>query len=461
MLDTIVSIILFVVAFGALICIHEAGHLSMAKLFKVYCKEYSIGFGPKIFSRKKEGKETRFSIRAIPLGGYVAMYGEGAEEDPEFKDIPKERSLEGIKKWKKAIILSAGVILNAVLAFILIFISDVAFPNRMYTSKAHVTENSLVAKAGIKDNDRLNFIYPSSYEEVDKEGHKTYYAFSYEYTDKEKVMHAGSFYVVDSDVTLSNPNKDYSADHFVAGYIFSGNKNEPVFSDGLLLFKGIAKDDLNTKLKYDTDLKKDFIKWSKEAGSPEYYPNFEESFSPLNKTKFTLDLTFTRGMKILPFSREISVKVENKTVSYTDIGLAFQIDSVYAPFGERLKNTFVDYGRAAGAVFKGLGVLFTGGIRNMSGIVGIFSMSSTLYTSYTFATYLYFWGLISVNLAIFNLLPFPGLDGWQLLVTAIEGISHKKLPNKFKTIMSIIGLALLFALMIAIVVLDILRIVGV
>ena len=97
----------------------------------------------------------------------------------------------------------------------------------------------------------------------------------------------------------------------------------------------------------------------------------------------------------------------------------------------------------------------------MSGIVGIFDTSASLYSQYTFSTYLFFWGLISINLAIFNLLPFPGLDGWQLLVTAIEGITRKKIPAKLKGIMSFIGLGLLFALMIAIVVLDILRIVGV
>ena len=97
----------------------------------------------------------------------------------------------------------------------------------------------------------------------------------------------------------------------------------------------------------------------------------------------------------------------------------------------------------------------------MSGIVGIFDTSASLYTQYTFSTYLFFWGLISINLAIFNLLPFPGLDGWQLLVTAIEGITRKKIPAKLKGIMSIIGIALLFGLMLVIIVLDILRIIGV
>ena len=97
----------------------------------------------------------------------------------------------------------------------------------------------------------------------------------------------------------------------------------------------------------------------------------------------------------------------------------------------------------------------------MSGIVGIFNYSAQLYGSYTFATYLYFWGLISINLAIFNLLPFPGLDGWQILVTSVEGITKKKIPDKVKSIVSMIGLVLLFALMAAIIVMDILRLTGV
>ena len=97
----------------------------------------------------------------------------------------------------------------------------------------------------------------------------------------------------------------------------------------------------------------------------------------------------------------------------------------------------------------------------MSGFVGIFNYSAQLYGSYAFSTYLYFWGLISINLAIFNLFPFPGLDGWQIVVTTVEGITKKKIPEKVKSIVSIIGLVLIFALMIAVVAMDILRIVGV
>ena len=453
MLDTIVSIILFVVAFGVLICIHEAGHLSMAKLFKVYCKEYSIGFGPAIFSKKDKNKETTFSIRAIPFGGYVAMYGEGLEDDPEFKDIPKERSLEGIKKWKKAIIISAGVILNAILAFVLIFISDVAFPAIKYTREAKIAESSLIAEAGIAEGEHLSFVLPDSYKKQDG----TVLPFTYEFTDESQLIHSANFYIVDENVTLGDGT------HYVLTYMFTGNKKEPNFSAGISLYPAIHKIQLDEKLVYNTQLEKDFIDWSTQENSPEYYPNFEAGpYTPKEGSRFSIRLKFDE--QIDPKTIEISVnsreKGRKKTLYFTDIGLSFKVMKVWAPFGQRLKWTFQDYGSAAGAVFKGLKVLFTGGIKNMSGIVGIFDASATLYSSYTFSTYLFFWGLISVNLAIFNLLPFPGLDGWQLLVTAVEGITRKKLPNKFKTIMSIIGLGLLLVLMVVIVVLDVIRIIG-
>ena len=75
--------------------------------------------------------------------------------------------------------------------------------------------------------------------------------------------------------------------------------------------------------------------------------------------------------------------------------------------------------------------------------------------NFGFAKFLYVWAFISVNLAIFNLLPFPGLDGWHLLVIAVEGIFRKEIPSKVKNIISFVGVAILFVLMILIVIKDI------
>ena len=86
---------------SVLICLHELGHLLVAKKFNVYCAEYSIGMGPLLFKVKKPNQETQFSIRAIPIGGFVSMAGEGSEEIDEMKDVPKERFLTSIKRWKR------------------------------------------------------------------------------------------------------------------------------------------------------------------------------------------------------------------------------------------------------------------------------------------------------------------------------------------------------------------------
>ena len=87
-MQNIINIIVFLLILGSIIIIHELGHFLAAKYFRVYCSQFSIGFGPKIWS--KQGKETEYEIRALPFGGFVAMAGEEDQIDNEnLKDIPE------------------------------------------------------------------------------------------------------------------------------------------------------------------------------------------------------------------------------------------------------------------------------------------------------------------------------------------------------------------------------------
>jgi regulator of sigma E protease len=112
------TILYFLILLSLIIIIHELGHLIAAKMFGVYCYEFSIGMGPAIYKHK--GKETQFSIRAIPMGGYVAMAGEtdGDEAYPGVS-VPEGRRITEIAPWKKIIIMLAGVFNNFVLAFLI------------------------------------------------------------------------------------------------------------------------------------------------------------------------------------------------------------------------------------------------------------------------------------------------------------------------------------------------------
>ena len=76
----LLSLLYFVLILGAIVLVHEFGHFIFSKLFGVYVYEFSIGMGPKIFHFKKKGGETEYCIRAIPIGGFVSLAGEDADD---------------------------------------------------------------------------------------------------------------------------------------------------------------------------------------------------------------------------------------------------------------------------------------------------------------------------------------------------------------------------------------------
>ena len=117
-MGTIITLIVTVLLFGILIFVHEFGHYMVARAFKVGIIEFSIGMGPKLKTWK--GKYNDFSIRAIPIGGFVNMVGEYDEEIPEehkYKIPLNERSV-----WKRILIVIAGPLMNIALAFLTMII---------------------------------------------------------------------------------------------------------------------------------------------------------------------------------------------------------------------------------------------------------------------------------------------------------------------------------------------------
>ena len=94
------------------------------------------------------------------------------------------------------------------------------------------------------------------------------------------------------------------------------------------------------------------------------------------------------------------------------------------------------------------------GFSQVGGMIQIFQVQSTM-MEMGIGYVINLWAMISINLGIFNLLPFPALDGWHFLVIIIEGITKKELPKKFKETMATIGMVLLFGLMILITFKDI------
>ncbi|MEG0291406.1 MAG: RIP metalloprotease RseP [Anaerovoracaceae bacterium] len=142
------TIIYAILMFCILIFIHELGHFAAAKACGVKVNEFALGMGPTIVSKQKG--ETKYSLRAIPIGGFCAMEG----EDEESND---DRAFNNKKAWQKTIIVIAGSFMNVLLALILITIVvyNMGFPS---TTIANVQKDSPAYHAGIQVGDKITSV---------------------------------------------------------------------------------------------------------------------------------------------------------------------------------------------------------------------------------------------------------------------------------------------------------------
>ena len=143
----VLYILLAIFIFGFLIFIHELGHFLFAKKFGVTITEFSIGMGPKLFSRTgKDG--VCYSLRALPFGGFVAMVGE--EEDSEDPNAFHKKPA-----WQRFIIVVAGALMNLLLGVIIMIIITVATPRFGGTTVAKFSDVSLSNKSGLQIYDEI------------------------------------------------------------------------------------------------------------------------------------------------------------------------------------------------------------------------------------------------------------------------------------------------------------------
>ena len=390
-MQAILSTVLFLLSLGILILIHELGHFLVAKAFNVYVREFSIGFGPVLFSWTKG--ETKYALKAFPLGGYVAMVGE--EVSGADINVPFERSLLGISKPKRAMVLSAGILLNLVLAFVLFFASNWGFTQRTLTTQMVITDTSVAAQAGIETGDVLVF------------------------------------------ASLNEGSIPVTTEQGVNSYNLYINDFE-TYEDTLSTLLNIGKVNEGSFIAYIPDSINDFVEFQLPVRTYENPTTFVE-----RQVTIRLDAIATEnGFTLEP------------------LGIAFYVILTEYTFVEAIAEAGRDWWRGVTLIVDTVVNLFRGqNLDQVGGIVAIFSTTSSILNNLGLGSYIFIWGLISVNLAVFNLLPFPGLDGWHLLVIAIEGIFKREIPSRFKNAVAMIGFFILMSLMVFLLIRDILALI--
>ncbi len=149
----IINLILFILILGSIVFVHEFGHFIFAKLMGVYVYEFAIGMGPKLW--RKKGKETEYTLRAIPIGGFCMMAGEDLDDD-DLKKVPKDKRLQSKKPWQRFLIMFFGAGNNFIFAILLLFLIGLIWGGTsMEPVITSVTKNSAAAISGIESGDRI------------------------------------------------------------------------------------------------------------------------------------------------------------------------------------------------------------------------------------------------------------------------------------------------------------------
>lgn len=142
-MSSVVSILIAVLIFCFIIIIHEGGHFFAAKACGIPVNEFAIGMGPVIY--KKQGKETLFTLRILPIGGFCAM-----GEDDEAED---ENSFRSKPVWKRMIVIVAGAFMNIILGFILAVIFFLVTDKGITTRIAVFSEDAVSSSYGLSVDD--------------------------------------------------------------------------------------------------------------------------------------------------------------------------------------------------------------------------------------------------------------------------------------------------------------------
>lgn len=366
---SITAILLFVVILIILVIVHEFGHFIAAKLTGMRVDEFAFGFPPRIFAKKRG--ETLYAFNAIPLGGYVSIWGEnGSEEDKKENGATHHpRAFGNRPAWAQLVVLSAGVVMNMVLAlFIFIFIS--------------------FGEVRISADDPL---YGSRVKDIE---------------------------LVVADVAKESPA-------FKAGLVPGSI---------LLSMKSAGKE---ASLDSATSVVK-FIEKNQNS-------SFTISYrSPDGVVKET---TVAAVYGIVPDKKALGVGLDMVGVVRTA-----PLEAIFLGF-ERTYNmtelTLLGLGDIVTSLFKGESV-----IESLSGPVGIAKIVDET-SSYGYVAILTLVAILSINLAIFNALPLPALDGGRIVVVGIEAISKRKVPFKYYSWVNVIGFFLLMLLLVVVTINDV------
>lgn len=360
------SVLIFFIVLFILILVHELGHFVAAKKTGMRVDEFGIGFPPKLIGVKHG--ETVYSLNVLPIGGFVRIFGEDASDSSAQQE---DRSFSKKSKWAQAIVLIAGVTMNALFAWLLFVVI------LMMGVPTAVEENTA------SDESRL----------------------------------------IISEILPDTP---------------AAAAQIPIGAEVLSLSAGDQRIDTLVPSSFS-----EFI--SEHADVP-------------------ISLTYRAGGEetTVQLDPEIGVISSNETQPAIGVALSL-VDTIRYPIHTAVYQATITTFSSLKAITLGIGALLADAVMldadlsQVAGPVGIVSLVGDA-AEFGFTSLLTFTAVISLNLAVINMLPFPALDGGRLLFVAYEALTKRAINPVWAARANMIGFGLLILLMLVVTYNDILRI---
>ena len=416
------TIIYFILILGITVFIHELGHFMFAKKYGVYVYEFSIGMGPKIFKFNRKNDETDYCIRLFPIGGFVQMAGEEVEVD---ETIPEEKRLQSKTAFQRFMIMVAGVMMNFILAFVLLFLLGLF--NRVSVNNVYI--NSSVIN-NLNDNDKIVAVNGRFVNNYDKLALEMTIAADKDFTMTVKDQNGNKKDVTVTPVAIGKSNLPYQKNYgFEVIDVIVTNSS----------INGVSEGDTIT------------------AVNGVNVATYLEMVNELAKSEDSLTLTLKDKQGL---TKESKVTVtENKDDQLLGYSYGFYIAGEEAKgFFGAIKYAFLKFISTIEQMVFTVFYLITGDISlsMLSGPVGIFNVVGQSAKA-GFSSVVSLLCLICINVGFINFLPLPAMDGGHILFIIVEKIKGSKVNPKIENMIHNIGFILLMLLMILVTYNDILR----
>ena len=423
-----------VILLGVMILVHELGHFWAALAVGIKVETFSIGFGPRLFGVRRG--DTDFRISAVPFGGYVRMLGDQAGDEK----ATDPRSFQAKPRWQRAIVIIAGPLMNIVLAVAIVAgLYMYAFPKEVDTTDPMITTikaGSPAAEAGLRPGDRI----------VQLDGRKDP---NWDFVLMQETLNAN--HPIEGTVERRGqrlpftvtPRMDPKQGVGVAGW--GGEQNievGEVMQGSPAAQAGLQPGDLFMTVN------------GQQVASPVTVQQavFHSKGQPV-------DFQVMRNGHLESLTITPTPTKDPKMPFHIGVGFKLPVQMVKLGVGSALQQSLHFNKQNALMVFQVLGGIVERRVspKSLSGPIGIAQMSSAAAQAGAWS-YLFLMAFVSLQLAIFNLLPIPILDGGTLLMLIIEMLLQREVSLQVKETIFKLGFVFLMMVVVFVIYNDLSRV---